>query len=89
MDGKRTLTNEEIDTMLDALTEKNVELFPMTREEIEEHAWTDEDGDPMPVGFYAWICSPGCLPDTEPLYLGKLREPAIQEAWDFYVGDTV
>lgn len=28
--------------------------------------WPDEDGNPMPAGWYWWACFPDCLPDGEP-----------------------
>lgn len=28
--------------------------------------WADEDGNPMPAGWYWWACFPGCMPDSDP-----------------------
>ena len=80
-----SITKEELDSMLFDLHEKNVEIFWMSRDEIEEHKWRDEDDEMMPEGYYGWICFPGCIPDTEPLALGTDKEAAIQEAHDWYV----
>ena len=88
MDDKRTLTNDEKSRMLDELAAKNVEVFWMSQDEIEEHQWIDEDsGELMPAGIYAWICHAGCLPDTEPLCFGSDKDAAVQEAWSWYIGD--
>ena len=84
-----TLMDHEREQMLSELGNKNVEVFWMTKNDIEEHAWTDDDNEPMPNGWYAWICFPGCLPDTEPLWLGRNKDNAITEAWQWYVGDIM
>ena len=87
MHDERTLTDDEKNRMLDELAAKNVEVFWMSQDEIEEHQWRDEDGDLMSAGIYSWICHAGCLPDTEPNYHGNVEDAAIQEAWRWYIGD--
>ena len=42
------------------------ETFHATREDLKE--WSEEMGleDPLPDGWYFWVCQPGCLPDSPP-----------------------
>ena len=87
MNDEPTLLDHERDQMLTELQEKHVEIFWMSKEELDEHDWRDEDGDQMLVGWYSWICHGCSLPDTEPLYHGRQSDPAIHEAWNWYIGD--
>lgn len=64
------------------------------------HAWPDievfeiwpecpdplknEDGEPLPNGWYWWPCFPGCLPDGEPSGPFETKEEALQDAQDNY-----
>ena len=70
--------------LLEDLDAKHVEVFKMPADEIRVHGWKNDDGELMPAGYYAWIAFPGCLPDTEPMYLGKQRGEAIREAHEFF-----
>lgn len=27
--------------------------------------WADDDGQPLPAGFYWWPCFPGCMPESD------------------------
>lgn len=33
----------------------------------EGDCWADEDGNPMPAGWYWWACFPGCMPEGSPV----------------------
>ena len=77
------MTRHEED-LLEDLDKKHVEVFKVSADEIEEHGWKHKDGWLMPAGYYAWIAFPGCLPDTEPLYLGRRRGEAIREAHEHF-----
>ena len=81
------MTKTEMD-MLEDLSAKSVEVFKMTADKIRENEWKDEDGWFMPAGYYAWIAYPGCIPDTEPLFLGKRRGVAIREAHEWFCEET-
>jgi hypothetical protein len=45
--------------------------------------WTDEDGEPLPSGWYWWSCQPGCLPDGEPNGPFGTEEKAAGDALGF------
>ena len=77
------MTRHEED-LLEDLDAKHVEVFKVWADEIERYGWKDEDGWPLPAGYYAWVAFPGCLPDTEPMYLGKRRGAAIREAHNYF-----
>lgn len=63
------------------------------REEREEKATTvphgyevwhdsdmeDEDGNPMPAGWYWWACFPGCMPDGDPMGPFPTKRAAIAD----------
>lgn len=40
----------------------------------------DEDGEPMPAGWYWQACYPGCLPDGEPMGPYDTEAEAIADA---------
>lgn len=40
----------------------------------------DDDGDPLPAGWYYWACFPGCLPDSDPFGPYGTEEEAIAAA---------
>jgi len=46
----------------------------------DEGDWEDEDGDPMPSGWYWWSCFPGCLPDGDPMGPFATEAEAIEDA---------
>jgi hypothetical protein len=43
-------------------------------------AMLDEDGEPLPVGWYWQSCFPGCLPDGEPNGPFETHEKALADA---------
>ncbi len=43
---------------------------------------TDDEGEPMPAGFYWWSCFPGCLPDSEPFGPYDTEAEALADAQD-------
>ncbi len=43
----------------------------------------DDDGSPLPAGWYWWACSPGCLPDSDPCGPFDTEEEALENAQDF------
>lgn len=40
----------------------------------------DDEGTPLPVGWYFWFCFPGCMPDSEPDGPYESEEAAIAAA---------
>ena len=38
------------------------------------------DGEPLEPGWYWWSCSPGCLPDSEPIGPFKSEAEALADA---------
>lgn len=40
----------------------------------------NEDGDPLPKGWYWWTCFPGCLPDSDPFGPFDTEDEAIADA---------
>ena len=44
--------------------------------------WANEDGEPLPAGWYWWTCFPGCLPDSDPRGPFDSEEEAISDAQD-------
>lgn len=45
--------------------------------------WSDEDGAPLPAGWYFWFCLPGCMPDSDPIGPYKSEDEAIEAARDY------
>ena len=43
---------------------------------------TDEDGAPLPRGYYWWPCFPGCMPDGEPNGPWETEAEAMEDATD-------
>ena len=46
---------------------------------------TNEDGEPLELGWYYWACFPGCLPDGEPVGPFATKADAIadmREQWN-------
>lgn len=33
----------------------------------EDDCWADENGEPLPAGWYYWTCIPGCMPESDPI----------------------
>ena len=58
----------------------NAEVFHMSGEDILESDWKDDEGDPMPAGWYWWACFPGCLPDGEAFGPFDSEDEAIADA---------
>lgn len=58
----------------------DAEVFNVTSAEIQRDNWTDDDGTPYEPGFYWWVCSPGCLPDSEPFGPFDTESEAIEDA---------
>ena len=44
---------------------------------------TDDEGEPLPEGWYWWACFPGCLPDSEPIGPFATEDEALADAQDF------
>ena len=40
----------------------------------------DDDGEPLPEGFYWWACFPGCMPDGDPMGPFETEQEAIDDA---------
>lgn len=51
----------------DQCSDAGIEVFWHDETECDpDSCWIDDDGKPLPSGFYWWSCSPGCLPDGDP-----------------------
>jgi len=48
----------------------------------EDDVWADDDGEPLPQGWYWWPCFPGCLPDGEPIGPFETEADALADAQD-------
>lgn len=44
----------------------DIEVFYRTDTANRADGWIDDEGDPLPGGWYWWTCFPGCLPDSDP-----------------------
>lgn len=61
----------------------NCEVFYHDGERYsDDDCWADCDGEPLPAGWYYWVCFPGCLPDSDPFGPFDTEEAAIQDARD-------
>ena len=57
----------------------SVEVFHFDGERYSaDDFWMTHDGEPMPAGWYYWVCLPGCMPDSEPF--GPYDSPEEAEA---------
>ena len=57
----------------------DVEVFYIDSFE-DDDAIRGEDGEFLPEGWYYWACSPGCLPDSEPLGPFDTEAEALEDA---------
>ena len=48
----------------------------------EQGAVSNDEGEPLPEGFYYWYCLPGCLPDSEPYGPFETEDDAIADCRD-------
>lgn len=60
----------------------DVEVFWHDAHYDDGDCWKDEDGDPLPSGWYWWTCLPGCLPDGLPNGPFETKAEAIADAQD-------
>lgn len=68
----------------DAYALPDVEVFYRTQEENLEYECLDEDGEPLPSGFYYWFCFPGCLPEGEPYGPYSSEQEALDDCRDIF-----
>lgn len=61
----------------------DIEVFHATGGELGR----DDDGNPLPAGWYWWMCFPGCLPDSYPIGPFDTEEEALADARDDYDDD--
>lgn len=61
----------------DAYSLPDVEVFYNDGVEL-----TNEDGNPLPSGWYWWSCFPGCMPDSEPNGPYDTEAEALEDAQD-------
>jgi len=61
----------------------DVETFHRTEEENRADGWLDDEGEPMPAGWYWWTCLPGCMPDSDPFGPFETEAEAVEDAQDF------
>jgi hypothetical protein len=40
----------------------------------------DDNGTPLPQGWYYWFCFPGCLPDSDPIGPFETEAAALADA---------
>jgi hypothetical protein len=64
------------DAIVDYLANRNVEVFEVTREDIEPGHFAEDLGP----GWYWWIRLPGCLPDSEAEGPFTSKQHAIDDA---------
>lgn len=70
-----------------------LEIFYMDQEEInklvqedgEASPFADDEGTPLPAGWYYWIAMPGCLPEGDPYGPYESENEALQEARSVYL----
>ena len=60
----------------------NTEIFNVTEGEM-----LDQDGKPLPRGWYYWYSVPGCLPDSEPFGPWENQEDATIQAYNQQYND--
>ena len=58
----------------------SLETFYMTEADLIDVALLDDDGEPMQAGWYWWSCSPGCLPDGDPIGPFDSEDDALADA---------
>ena len=59
----------------------DIEVFYINKEEARSIQWYGPDSDPVgEPGWYYWYCSPGCLPDSDPIGPFATREEALAAA---------
>ena len=57
-----------------------IETLYRTVAENAADGWLDDDGDPLPEGWYWWSCFPGCLPDSDPIGPFDSETAALDDA---------
>lgn len=60
-----------------------LEVFYAADGEMPDH----EDGEPREAGWYAWICLPGCLPDSDPFGPYDSEEEAVEDMRDMFADE--
>ena len=60
----------------------DVEVFQITGDiaETRDGEFIDQEGLPLPPGWYWWSCMPGCLPDGEPTGPFETEAEALADA---------
>jgi len=61
----------------------DVETFYRTVADNKADGWIDDDGDPLPAGWYWWTCYPGCMPDSAPFGPFDTEAEAVADAQNF------
>ena len=65
----------------------DVEIFYATVEENFANGNVDDDGEPMPSGWYYWYCFPGCLPDSDAIGPFQTEKGALRACRDENIFD--
>jgi len=65
------------------LAMSQLEVFYRMATAIQIDDWRDEDGNLLDAGWYYWFCSPGCLPDSDPIGPFRTSDDALQDAKRF------
>ena len=70
---------------MQAYSEPERESDPHSLPDIEvfeqgDYDLVDDEGEPLPDGWYWWSCLPGCLPDGEPTGPFDTEEEALEDA---------
>lgn len=66
----------------DSERENDPNALPDAEVFTESTYWNDDEDNPLrsSPGFYWWLCSPGCLPDSDPIGPFETEQEAIEDA---------
>lgn len=67
----------------DPTAQPDIEVFYRTETANRVDRLTDDDGDPLPAGWFWWSCFPGCLPDSDPFGPFASQQEALADARKF------
>ena len=62
----------------------DVEVFHMSRAEVQLVGWVDAEGDAKEAGWYWWCCLSGCLPDSDPYGPFTSESEAVSDMRDYF-----
>jgi hypothetical protein len=68
--------NGQLKSYSEIAQDNNLEVFHCP----DDYPLEDENGEPVEPGFYWWSCSPGCIPDGEPIGPYDTEHEATAEA---------